>query len=275
MTIYKNYDQQGLDDQYNTRKQVPEFASYLDRWENSSRATDRKHRHQADLAYGKGPLETLDIFPAEKPGAPTLIFIHGGYWHLLDKNLFHFLAGTFVQRNVTTVVINYPLAPSASIDEIVDSCCRALQWLHKNILNYNGDPERLFVAGHSAGGHLAAMILTTEISKLIKGVISLSGLFRLEPLFLSYVNQAVQMDLETVKRNSPVLLERRNRCLLILVTGKDESEEFQAQSEELHAKWPGETRLLVIDGKNHYSILDTLIEEGSPVLAVMDQMMLR
>nr|AGU10158.1 alpha/beta hydrolase fold [uncultured organism] len=275
MKIYKDYDQQQLDDQYNTRLRVPWYADYLNRWELSSRQANLQHAHVSDLAYGEDPLERLDVFPAPRPDAPVLVFIHGGYWHLLDKSMFDFLATFFVKKNVTTVVVNYPLAPAASLDQMVQSCDLALAWVELNIGTYNGDPKRIFVAGHSAGGQLAAMLLTQDAGIRIKGVLALSGIFRLEPVFLSYVNGAVQMNKETAVRNSPVLLRPVNTCPALVVAGQEESEEFQAQSKELFDCWKGygQVKHLTISGRNHYSILDALVEEGSELALAWEGVM--
>ena len=111
MNVYKHYNQEQLNDQYNTRLQVPDYAVYFDRWERLSRQTAEDHTILKDIPYGDHPKERLDIFPSKIPHSKTLVFIHGGYWHLLDKSMFHFLAGHFLKYNVTTVLMNYPLAP--------------------------------------------------------------------------------------------------------------------------------------------------------------------
>src|SRR3954447_11835643 len=125
MIIYKQYNREQLNDQYNNRLHVPGYAAYFERWENLSRQIENEQIVFKDISYGDHPAECLDIFPAADPLAKTLVFIHGGYWHLLDKSLFHFIAATFLQFNVTTVLINYPLAPSVSMDSIVSSCRKA------------------------------------------------------------------------------------------------------------------------------------------------------
>ncbi len=111
MNVYKHYNQEQLNDQYNTRLQVPDYAGYFDRWERLSRQTAEQNTIVKDISFGTHPDERLDIFPSKIHHSKTLVFIHGGYWHLLDKTMFHFLAGHFLKYNVTTVLINYPLAP--------------------------------------------------------------------------------------------------------------------------------------------------------------------
>ncbi|HRI19671.1 MAG TPA: alpha/beta hydrolase, partial [Panacibacter sp.] len=159
MMIYKQYNQQQLNDQYNNRLHVPDHAIYIERWDKLSKETREKYTLIKDIAYGEKPGEQLDVFPSAKTNSKTLVYIHGGYWQFFDKENFHFIANGFCDYNVTTVVINYPLAPAASLDRIVASCRKALLWLHQNISQFNGDPGKIFIAGHSAGGQLASMLL--------------------------------------------------------------------------------------------------------------------
>src|SRR4051812_23011353 len=115
-----------------------------------------------DIRYGSLDREKLDLLPSPIPQSKTLVFIHGGYWHMLDKDLFRFIANGFHALGVTIVLLAYPLAPEYSIDQMVLSCRNALYWLYNNVAAYNGNPNELFVAGHSAGGHLAAMLMATD-----------------------------------------------------------------------------------------------------------------
>jgi arylformamidase len=276
MNVYKHYSQEQLNEQYNTRIQVPDYAAYFDRWEKRSRETAHRQTVLKNIPFGNHPEEQLDIFPLKIPRSKTLVFIHGGYWHLLDKTMFHFLAGHFLEYNVTTVLINYPLAPRASINDIVASCRKALRWVHDHIIEFNGDPSELYVLGHSAGGHLASMLLVGEESKFVRAMISLSGLFRLEPVMLSYLNDAVGMDHENVVENSSVLLTPTHECPVLLATGTEESNEFQAQSEELYRNWKDKCHTMELTkthGKNHYSILDAVVEKDSVLNASIFRLM--
>ena len=277
MNVYKHYNQEQLNDQYNTRLHVPDYANYFDRWERISRLTTELNTYLKDIPYGDHPEERLDIFPSKIPHSKTLVFIHGGYWHLFDKAMFHFLAGHFLKYNVTTVLLNYPLAPQSSMDEIVASCRKAIRWLHDNMMRFNGDPSGLFLLGHSAGGHLAYMLLVEAEAKFVKAAISLSGLFRLEPVMLSYLNDSIGMDRENAIRNSPVFLKPANDCPLLLVTGTDETDEFKAQSEALYKSWKsknGNIEYLNVPQKNHYSILDAVVDKDSILRAAMIRLML-
>jgi arylformamidase len=279
MLIYKKFDQVALDRQYNNRLHVPEFATYLDKWESLSSQTEKESPVIKNIAYGKLPREQLDIYPSSQPFSKTLIFIHGGYWHKLDKASFQFIAKALGAYDVTTVLINYPLAPAVSLDQISASCREAVHWLYQNISAYNGDPGELHIAGHSAGGHLAVMLLATDWSHfnlprdVIKGVFALSGLYNLMPIRLSDINLVLNMDTETAIRNSPVLLSPASECPLVIVVGSNETDEFLDQSKELYKCWKERipVELLQMQGFNHYSIVDTMLDPKSS----LHQLMLR
>lgn len=284
MIIYKNYDQQALDSQYNNRARVPEFDQIMQQWERDSESLRQRVQFHADIAYGPHPRALLDIFPASRPGAPVEAFIHGGYWRSLEKRLFHFIAESFLDHDITYVAVGYPLAPQATMDEIVASCRRSIVWLCKNIAQYNGDPHKIYISGHSAGGHLVAMLMATEWPTLaadlppdlIKGGCAISGLFNLIPVQLTYVNEDLRMDETMARRNSPVFLSPPRRSPLIVTVGGAESEEYLAQSQELESAWTQQgvpISSLVVPEANHFSILDHLVNPDSPLRqAILAQM---
>jgi len=282
MLIYKQYDQAALDRQYNNRLQVPDYLFYLQRWESLSRQTEKKYTSIKDISYGELPGELLDIYPSSLPQSKTLIYIHGGYWQRLDKSDFQFIAEAFRSDNFTTVILTYPLAPAVCFFEIFLSCRKAIQWLHQNISHYYGDSDQMYVAGHSAGGHLAAMLLATDWSyfnhpaEIIKGYCAISGLFNLIPIQLSDINEVLKMDKEMALRNSPVQLKLLTQAPLLIAVGTDESDEFKDQSRELYAGWKEKNislQLLEIPGLNHYSILETIIEPNAPLHQAMRRLM--
>jgi arylformamidase len=269
MEIYKQYNQEQLDNQYNNRLQVPDFATYLERWDKLSEATREKHERIKDLQYGYHARECLDIFPCDEPNAKVLVFIHGGYWQLFDKTKFHFVAEAFLSHNITTILINYPLAPDATMDEIVASCCKLMLWLQQNLAAFNCNPNEVYIAGHSAGAHLAAMLMskqcTNETQNFIKGTCLLSGLYNLIPIQLSYRNEALQMNKEMAIRNSPVELMPAQICPMIIAVGATETDEFKDQSKQLYNKWKNKTtiELFELPAQNHFSILDSLVDENA------------
>jgi arylformamidase len=266
--IYKHYTYEELNRQYNPRTDVPEYENYFKKWEEGSRQAQYNYPVATNICYGSGNPESLAIFPAANPGSKVMIFIHGGFWHLLDKELFYFLSPVFNDKSICSVFINYPSAPAATMDQIVSSCKTALHWLREHIQRYNGDPHEFYIIGHSAGAHLAAMLLATDSASLLKGAILASGIFHLEPVRLSYLNNILQFNPGTVATSSPALLKWLNDCPVLLITGGAESEEFKDQSKglfEIRSKQNGAIQLLEIPGKNHYSILDCIIDSSSAV----------
>ena len=281
MIIYKQYNQQQLNDQYNNRLHVPDYATYFERWEKLSHESDRIYTLIKDIEYGDLPRERLDIFPSAKTNSKTLVYIHGGYWHLFDKKDFHFVVNGFHEYDVTTILINYPLAPFATLDEIVASCRKAILWIYQNIKKFNGNPEQIFIAGYSSGGHLASMLMEKEWVQrndavFIKGVCSLSGVFNLVPIQLSNFNAVLNISDATAMRNSAVKLEPAKTSSLLLFVGDDETNEFKAQSAELYNSWKDKnnhTTILQLPGINHFSIPETLIDKNSPVHIAMCKLM--
>jgi len=281
MLIYKQYNEEQLNNQYNIRLHVPEFAVYFERWEKLSRETREKYLFVKDIRYGDHGRECLDVFPSAKPNSKTLVYIHGGYWHLFDKSKFHFIAGAFHADDVTTVLINYPLAPAATMDEMVASCRKAVLWLHKNLQQFNGDPKQLYIVGNSAGAHLAAMLLEKgwmqqNAAGFIKGVCLLSGIFNLLPVQLLQLNAILNMSNETAMRNSPVELIPALHCPLLVCVGEDETDEFKCQSSELYETWKNKNaaiRFLELPRINHYSMLELLLNKTAALHVAVHEMM--
>ena len=218
--IYLDYDQAGLDAQYNNRLRWPDYKEHFANWRTWSEETCRKLPCHLDLAFGPDPMEKLDIFPAAhhitRAGAPRLspivVFIHGGYWYSLDKADYSYVAEGFRPHGIATAVNNFGLAPDTAMDEIVRQNRAALAWLWRNARTYGADPDRIYVCGHSAGGHLAVMLLATDWPAfgaglprdLVKGACSIGGLFDMEAIRLSFLNKTLKMSKEEAARNAPL-----------------------------------------------------------------------
>ena len=284
MFVYKQYDQDALDRQFNNRLNVPDFDDYFRRWEQLSKEAGENFPVVKDVQYGPLQRERLDIFPSILPLSKTLVFIHGGYWQMFDKALFHFIANGFHSCGITIAIVNYPLAPDVSMVQIVKSARNAISWLYTNISQYNGNPNQIYVCGHSAGGHLAAMMMATNWrlvhaalpDNLVKGVCAISGLFNLFPVQLCYLNKVLNMDEEAAFINSPVLLEPSNACPLIVAAGGAETAEFNDQSKDLYEAWQNkgfDLQLLPLPGLHHFSIIESIIYPGSGLHNAMLQLM--
>ena len=179
-----------IDAEYNIRKRHPESPQHYARYEAESAAARAALGGRIDLRYGKAPGETLDFFPATRADAPLFLFIHGGYWRALDKRDFSFIAPPFVAAGIAVALINYDLCPKVTVETIVAQTCRAIGWTHGNsMLPFNR--QRLIVGGHSAGGHLTAMALAAEPRLPIAAGIAISGVFDLEPLIKTNVNEQI------------------------------------------------------------------------------------
>ena len=254
-----------LDRQYNNRARIPEHAEIFDRWERASSLAREKSVCQIDLPYGKGPSESLDVFLPSRDKAPILVFIHGGYWRALDKRDVSFVAPSFVQDGAMVVVPNYALCPAVTIEEIALQLVRVVEWAYRNAGTYGADRERLVVAGHSAGGHLAAMLLSCVWSRvakdlprgLVKSALSISGLFDLEPLrHTPFLMNDLRLTSESVRRLSPARFPAP-KGILHAVVGADESEEFLRQNELIRQVWGAASvpACEQIVGTNHLNVM--------------------
>lgn len=272
-TIYKNYNNETLNRQYNNRLQSPGFATHFERqaqWNKETAATLKPIR---DISYGEHPREKLDVYLSKTPNAKALVFIHGGYWQALDKNDFQFVATAFESLPVTVFIISYPLAPEASMATIVSSCKKAIDWVIDNAENYNANKKSVYLAGHSAGGHLVSMILTSN--KDVRGACTLSGVFNLVPIQKTTINDAIKMKEQDAVDYSATNKEPAGNPPLIIAVGGDESDEFKAQSAELTKAWnkKAAAQLIEVPGINHYSIVECFAEKGSILHNAMCAMM--
>ena len=152
--VYRDLDQQALNAQYNNRERFPDYKERFNAWSELSAKTRTMLGGHLDVAFGPRPKEGIDIFPAEGQGAPIYVFVHGGYWYSLDKADCSYVAQGMRPHGVMTVVNNYDLAPTVDMDEIVRQNRAAIAWLYHHAAEYGGDPDRIYVCGHSAGGHL-------------------------------------------------------------------------------------------------------------------------
>ncbi|MBL8387702.1 MAG: alpha/beta hydrolase [Hydrogenophaga sp.] len=272
-----------LDAQYNNRALVPDHGRYFERWARDSAVARERLPGLLNLAYGHGAGETLDVFPAQRrdndPLAPVLVFIHGGYWRSLDKSDHSFLAPAFVSQGACVVIPNYALCPAVTIPQITLQMVEALAWVHRHIAVHGGDPRRISVVGHSAGGHLAAMLMVCEWERhapdlppdLVNNALSISGVFDLEPLrHTPFLKDSLRLTPQAVRMASPAGLPKEwpdaqdERGVLLSVAGGSESQEFQRQCRLIREAW-GEASVPVCEllpGLNHFSVLDALVQPG-------------
>ena len=279
-------DRATLDRNYNLRAAVPEFQTWFDRYEAASRAFRERWPGRLDLAYGASPRQAIDLFLPEAGAAarpPLLAFIHGGYWQGRDRKDFSYLAEPLVTAGAAVALLGYDLAPAVSMDAIVAEIREGLAWLHRNAAAQGFDPDRIFLAGHSAGGHLVAMALATDWAgafglpgNLIKGASAISGVFDLEPIRRCYLNDVLRMDAAEAARNSPLHLPPGEPCPVVVTVGELETAAFHEQSEAYAARlaaagWPSE--LVTQPGLDHFAIVMSLAEPAAPIVrAIRGQM---
>jgi arylformamidase len=266
---------QELDRQYNARAAIPGHAQIFARWAEQSALARQQHRCEQDYYYGSTPAETLDLFPARNPGAPLLVFIHGGWWRSLDKSDFSFIAPAFVAAGVSVALVNYTLAPRATIEEIVRQMLRACAWCWRNAAGFGADPQRLHVVGHSAGGHLAAMMLAADWPAwaadlprdMICGGLAISGVYDLEPVARTpFLKGDLRLDKAAALRASPLRYPPSRSVPLHTAVGGLESDEFRRQSRIIRAAWPHCAGHHVdLPEHNHLTVVDELARPHSPL----------
>lgn len=250
---------------YNNRAAVPDHPRFVEAWLAGSRAAIEQYRPQRDLRYGPNPRETLDLFAPDGTPRGTFVFVHGGYWRAFGKDDFAFVAPVLVEQGFAVAVLDYDLCPDVTIATIVDECRRALLWVGGEGRRHGaGGP--VVVGGHSAGGHLAAMMCVTDWAALgapgvpFVGALSLSGVHDLAPMVQFSYNADLRLDAAEAARLSPQNHPLRVNAPMLVACGADETSEFLRQSQLLWDAWPGIRRPreggpLFVPDRHHYSIV--------------------
>ena len=255
--------------QYNARAAVPEFPEIFARGEARSRRARLDMPCYLDVAYGDGAFETLDIFPAAGASRGVLSFIHGGYWRSRDKADFSALARAYCPSGITVAIPNYALCPAVTIEQIIRQILKAHAWLYRNIAGYGGNPNHIVVSGHSAGGHLTAMMAACDWGQyhrnlpadLVKGALAISGIYDLMPLRRTSMNTDLQLDENAARVASPVTYLPSRPVPVVTAVGADESAEFRRQAGLLGRHWPHCLRkAILLPEANHFTIVERLGE---------------
>ncbi|HEX2510903.1 MAG TPA: alpha/beta hydrolase [Microvirga sp.] len=252
--------------EYNNRARVPEHPAIIEGWARD--AADYRAeagRRLTGMPYGPGERQEIDIFAPDAPqDGATVLFIHGGYWQALDRSSFSHLARGLNAHGLTVAIPSYDLCPKVRVGEIVDEmrqACRALR-----------DRGPLVVAGHSAGGHLAACLLATDWAsvglpaELAGRAYAISGLFDLKPLVPTSVNRALGLSEREAERLSPFFWVPPAGRVLDAVAGGDESAEYLRQSRSIVERWGAagvRTRFEAVPGANHFTVIAGLADPNS------------
>ncbi len=264
--LYRNFaTSEQIDAEYDMSLVIGDPSEYFAFYMNESAAARERLAGELDVPFGPTIEETLDIFPAANPAAPIVVFIHGGYWRRLSAKEFSYVANGLVARGITTVVTNYALCPKVSLPEITRQARAAIAWLRTTGHAYNGDRDRIYVAGHSAGGHLAARVLCTDWvgdyalpADLVKGAYAISGLYDLQPLRYAFVQPSLQLNADIIQRESPALNLPSTAAPLIAEVGGEESNEFRRQSADYIDRWQAAGLAGTYreqPGRNHFNVI--------------------
>ncbi len=283
--LYRGMNRAAIDRQLNLRARWPDHEGAFARWARESADIRANLACRLDLAYDAGPGGSLDFFPAPGGSGALLAFIHGGYWQSLDKGDFSYLAPAFVEAGTAFASLNYRLAPEAKVGEIVAQVRRSLAWLHRQAGTLGFDPGRLFVAGHSAGGHLALMAAATDWARegpdlpadTVKGVCSVSGVYDLRPVRLSYHQEVLDLTAADAEVLSPLLHVPERAPPLICAVGSEETEEFLFQQDQLIEAWGARglnAVVIELPGRQHFTAVDALGEPGHDLFQAVRGMLL-
>jgi len=264
-------DRAALDRGYNNTEAVglARREQYVADWSARSDAFRKAHGGRIDIAYGPGARQRLDVFSAGRPGAPTLVYVHGGYWQTNDKEPYAFLGEGVVPAGFNLAVVEYTLAPAARLDAIVAEVRAAVAWVVEHARELGGDPARVFVSGHSAGGHLTAAAMHDP---RVAGGVAISGIYDLEPIRLNYLNDKLRLDPEEAARNSPLFHLPATAGPLVVTVGLGELPELIRQSADYWAAWQARGlrgRYLPVPAHDHFSILEELARPDGKLLAAL------
>jgi arylformamidase len=274
LVLYREFSkQEEIDAQYDPERGVPDFGIYARFFVKESTSVRQDLKSTLDVRFGPTVEETLDIFPAANPDAPILVFIHGGYWRRLSSKEFSLVARGPVALGITTVVTNYALCPKVTLPEITRQSRAAISWLYRSDHPVVGNRNRIFVAGHSAGGHQVGRLLGTDWENdyglprdIIKGGFAISGLFDLRPLRYSWLQPMIQLNEEIVRSESPQFNMPTSSAFMIATVGGDETTEFKRQSTDYVAALKAAglaASYYEQSGKNHFTAIDGFLDQNS------------
>ena len=268
---YRGMDRAGLDAAYNNTAAVGQAARdrHVAGWAARSEPLRRTPGARIDVPYGSAARQRLDVLPCGRPTAPTLVYIHGGYWQMNDKEPYAFLGESLLPAGFNLALVEYTLAPVARLDQIVAEVRASVAWVVEHAKEIGGDPARVYVSGHSAGGHLTAMAMPDP---RVAGGLAISGIYDLEPIRLNYLNEKLRLDPDEAQRNSPLLHLPSRAAPLVVTVGLGELPELIRQSKEYAEAWqraglPGQ--YLPVAAHDHFSILEELARPDGALLAAL------
>ena len=283
--IYLHYTQAELDRNFDQRGWVSNALEVIGRYAPMSAATRARLHHRANVAYGSGSDEVLDIFPAPRSAGAVQVFVHGCAWRNFTKDDYSFPADAYVAAGVHTVIVNFSNLPAVRLPEMAAQVRRAFEWVWRNAAAFGGDPDRLYVSAHSSGAHLSALALEADWASrgvpedFVKGATLVSGPYYLEPVVLSARSAYVKLSREEVLELSPGLHAGRMKCPALIACAEHDTEEFQRQSREFAAalqKAGRSSRILRFPGVNHFELMEKFADaDHALVRGILEQMGVR
>ena len=284
--VYREFDSEQLYAQYNNRGMIAPDALAAIKADQTRRAEafTAAARAELDLAYGPHPRERVDLFLPDAENPPLFAFIHGGYWQWNEREPFAFLCEELVPAGAAFANIEYALCPDVTLSELTDQVRRAIAYLWREADRFGYDRGRIVVSGHSAGGHLTAMMMATDWPAFADGLpgdvvaagLPISGIYDLEPIRLTPLNEAVRMDAAEARAQSPMFLTPATDAPMVVVIGETESGEFHRQGEAFAAAWREHgvaADVLVTPGRDHFTVLNALAEPGHDLLAAAKRLL--
>jgi arylformamidase len=273
--VFGDYTQEELDRQYEHRNIVANAEEFTAKGRAESKRIRDTIAGPRDIAYGPEPRQKLDIYPAGRANAPIVVWFHGGRWQMNSKEDSCRPAETFSRAGLNFIATSFRQAPHVPMDTIIDDARRAVAWAYNNAQSFGGDRNRLYIVGHSSGGHMAGMMVTTDWTKLglprdaVKGGLLGSGMYDLEPVRLTFRNEALKLDKESAARNSPIKHIPVPGCPIVVTVGALESDEFRRQSREFAAAWNkagNKAEFIEVPGLHHFSLSADFNNPANPAV---------
>jgi arylformamidase len=279
--MYETLNEADFAQHFMPRLAVPDHETWLNEDHALSASMRERIPHRRNARYGPGPLQVIDLFPATVPNSPVFVFIHGGYWRALSKDHFGFIAEPLLDAGVAVAMVDYDLCPAVPLATVVEQVAQAIDWIRRQARDINGDPDRLIVAGNSAGAHLAAMMLSRDWNEggqpsFIQGAVLVTGIYDLAPIPHIQVREDVALTLHDIERLSPLRLVPRVKAPVVVAVGGAEPALWIDQSARYHQRLADhgmESQFMVLPGHHHFSISRCIAEPEGTLFRAMRQLL--
>lgn len=285
--VYLDYDADTLFAEYNNRGKVPDYEAFAADWASRSDAMRAANPNaRIDLTFGDAPRDRFDLFLPDAPNPPLHLFIHGGYWQWNDKEPYAFLAKPFLEAGIGFATLEYTLCPEVDLAGLVDQVRRGIAHIWKSGPELGFDRDNILVSGHSAGGHLAGVVLTTDWPAFdgdlpadpVRSTMPISGIFDLEPIRHTPIGNPLGLDAVSAAALSPMFALPRTNAETVVALGSHEGREFHRQAEAFAVNCRNHganVRIASIPGAHHFSVLESLATSDGQLFRLAREMLLR